>query len=445
MAPHRRASPAQLAGPSTDRIGAGNRVVFVAVRHGFGGNAVGMEGPLTALATRDRIPVTDAAGRGTDRRLRVMQVITHLDSGGAEGVALDLIGSLRSLIDFSLFAILRQGELSAVGRDMADRLEQWKIPYGFGVGGRFKSGGALVAALALARAIRRLRPDVVHLHAEIPELVFALACLLSGRVRRTPMLRTVHNCELWIEWHRLGRWVTGQLAHGDAVAVSHIAADADAAIVTRQTRPRPDVIYNGVRRPAPAHVSPEPRPFRLLFAGRLVHQKGADLLPAILAAAHRHTRRCDVDVTIAGTGVFRDEIERGFAGALQGWQVRIVPPIERLAERLGEFDGLLLPSRFEGFGLLHVEALMAGLPLVTTDAPGLDETIPRDYPLRAPVDDVETLGEMVARMISAGNAYRPIAMRFGEDLADRFDPEMMARAHADRYRLLTLPKQGART
>jgi hypothetical protein len=82
--------------------------------------------------------VTTAPPTETARRPRVMHVITHLDMGGAETVALGLIDALRDRIDFSLFAVLRQAAAGAIGRDMAGRLDRWRVPYRFGVGGRFK-------------------------------------------------------------------------------------------------------------------------------------------------------------------------------------------------------------------------------------------------------------------------------------------------------------------
>lgn len=370
------------------------------------------------------------------RRLRVMHVITHLDMGGAETVALGLIGALRDRVDFSLFGVLRQASPSTVGRDMADRLGQWGVPCSFGVGGRFKSGGVFVAARALARTVAEQRPDVVHVHTEIPEMTLAVACLLSRRVRRTPVLRTVHNCELWIAWGSIGRWVTQRLAHGDAVAVSHHAAMADAAIATRTPRARASILYNGVARPPRMPPERTAGPVRLLYAGRLVHQKGADLLPAILIAAHARAARRDVLVTIAGSGILREAIEQSLAGELDGWTVRITPPIERLSERLSDHDVVFAPSRFEGFGLFQAEALLAGLPVVTTDAPGLNEVIPLDYPFRAAVDDVAALGAHLADVIDDPAGARKIVAHYGDCLAAQFDPEAMASAYLARYRAL---------
>ena len=398
---------------------------------------------LPGVATRRRRRGADHLVTGTNDepsqaagapRLRVMHVITHLDMGGAENVALGLIDALRDRVEFSLFAVLRQSPLSKVGQDMVERLARWGVPFRFGTARGFKSGGVVFAARSLARAVAEQRPDLIHVHTEIPELTLAVAGLISRRVRRTPLLRTVHNSELWIAWGGIGRWVTQRLAKGDAVAVSRNAANADAAIVTRGRRPLADVIYNGVSPPAAFPIVREEGSVRLLFAGRLVHQKGADLLPAILREAHARTMRRDVVVTIAGSGAMRDAVAQGLAEGLEGWDVRMTVPIERLSERLQEYDAVLLPSRFEGFALLPLEVLMAGIALVTTDAPGLDEAIPADYPFKAPVDDVAGIGAQLSAVIDDPAAARETAARYGADLARSFSPEAMASAYLARYR-----------
>lgn len=366
-------------------------------------------------------------------RPRVMHIITHLDMGGAENVAMQLIERLRDGFEFALFAVLGGGQLSSVGADMARRLDDWQVARRFGVSGRFKSGGVLLAALALNRMVRDHRPDVIHVHTEIPELTLAVACALSRRTRTTPLLRTVHNSELWISWDRIGRWVTERLQHGTAVAVSRSAADADWGIATRCQRPRAQILYNGVAPPSVVPRFGSRRRLRLLFAGRLVHQKGADLLPDILEAAWQATSRRDVVVTIAGTGVLRDTIERRLRGRLSGWAVQFVPPIERLAHRLSEFDVVLLPSRFEGFALLPLEVLMAGVPLVTTCAPGLEEAIPTDYPFQARPEDIAGIAARLIAVIEDPLGAHAVAQRHGAQLAQRFSPERMAQGYAEYY------------
>lgn len=379
----------------------------------------------------------DGARVAADRPL-VLHVITHLDLGGAEVMAMRLVEELHGRFRAAVFAVLQEDAPGPIGERMSAQLRERSVPVLSGTRRGFKSGGVAIAAWSLARAIARLRPAMVHLHTEIPELTYAVATLLSPGLRRMPVVRTVHNSTLWIDWDGIGRWVTRRMAkvRADAVAVSRSAADADAAIAV-PGRPAASIIYNGVpvpaRRAAPMEQG---APVRLLFAGRFVHQKGADLLPGILRRAAALARPRAVHVTIAGTGTMAAELEQAFAAVDIGWSVEMVAPIPDLAGRVAEYQGVLMPSRFEGFGLVALEVLLAGVPLVATHAPGLNETIPADYPLLAPVDDVEALARAVASLVDDPEGWRRRVAPVGDGLAERFSPAGMAQAYAARYERL---------
>ncbi|EIZ79022.1 group 1 glycosyl transferase [Novosphingobium sp. Rr 2-17] len=369
---------------------------------------------------------------------RVLQVITKLDVGGAEVVALGIMSALHEHVDFAVATVIDPRNPSPVGRDMRARLAALRVPIFPGAKGHFKTGGVVRSALKLARAVARFKPEVVHLHTEMPELTWAVAGLLSRQVRQVTVLRTVHNCELWIAWGGIGRWVTQRLAGSRTVAVSHAAANADAAIKTRTRRPLARVIYNGV--PAPAIDKHESAvdgvgPCRVLFAGRFIEQKAPDLLPAILVAAHRQTHRRDVQVTLAGTGPMEAGLRAAITGLAPGWRVEITPPIERLQSRLAEYDVVIMPSRYEGFGLLALETLLAGVPLIATHAPGLAEVLPDGYVFSAPVDDAESLGRLLAQVIEDPTAARALVRGGRDPLARRFSPQAMVLGYALEYGL----------
>ena len=95
--------------------------------------------------TGDQLAPRHAAARRPCRP-RVLQVITKLDLGGAESVALDLVGALRHEMDFGVFGVTALAAPSPVGRDMASRLADWNVPFFAGTAWPFKTGGVLVAA-----------------------------------------------------------------------------------------------------------------------------------------------------------------------------------------------------------------------------------------------------------------------------------------------------------
>lgn len=118
-----------------------------------------------------------------------------------------------------------------------------------------------------------------------------------------------------------------------------------------------------------------------MFAGRLVAQKGIDVLLEALSLLEDSD--LVFDVVLHGSG----GLERDVAAAVTRLRrrVELLPSRHDLAGRLRSFDAIVMPSRFEGLPMLVVEALCAGVPVLATNAPGLDEALPDWYPGRCAV------------------------------------------------------------
>ena len=227
----------------------------------------------------------------------------------------------------------------------------------------------------LERWFARTRPDVVHVHAGIgwEGHATARAARAAGvRVVRTEHLPYLLTDEAECAAHREGLDAVDRLiAVSEAVAQSHRGEGLGAKLVT---------IANGVAAPTGEGERAALRRLWglrdgpvLLMAGRLVVQKGHDLLldamPAILAAAPAAT------LLLAGDGPLRWRIaaaiaQRGLAGA-----VRMLGHRDDLPDLMAAADLLVLPSRFEGLSLVALEAMAAGLPIVASDASGNAELL----------------------------------------------------------------------
>jgi glycosyltransferase involved in cell wall biosynthesis len=373
----------------------------------------------------------------SSQRPRVLSIITHLALGGAENVALALMEALRDHFAFELFVVLAEGREGDIGRRMIERMAAANIPITFGTERAFKRGGVIEAAWVLRRLLNSLRLALVHVHTEIPELTLAIALALPWSGHRIPSLRTVHNTQLWPEWPRIGTWVERRLGEASVAAVSEAALAADDALRRRAGLPplppgRHTVIYNGVTEPVRRFSPRVAGPRRILFAGRFEAQKGADLLPQILAEAAERTA-ADAEVTLAGTGSVLPEVKRAIDGSGLRWKVEICPGIPDLGERIADYDVVLMPSRFEGLPLVAVEALMAGVPVVATDAPGLVEVVPADDPLSAKVDDVAGLATRLAACLDAPAPWLDYVGERLPALRARFGIDRMVASYRDLY------------
>lgn len=106
----------------------------------------------------------------------------------------------------------------------------------------------------------------------------------------------------------------------------------------------------------PARINAEDNG-ELLFVGRMEATKGPDLAAAA-------ARRAGVKIRFVGNGVMRDQLERDYPEMIFHGHV----PRDRIADLLGNVRALVMPSRYaEPYGLVAVEALWSGLPVIIAD------------------------------------------------------------------------------
>lgn len=199
------------------------------------------------------------------------------------------------------------------------------------------------------------------------------------------------------------RRLADDLADCDEVtSVSHWLADA--AVETLALPRRPRVIHNGVDtsvfRPADAQMGHRPR---LVHASNFRAIKRP--LDAIRVLAALHHDGIDAVLTMIGDGPLRPAAMRLAAELGIADAVRFVGPLVpvELADRLRRSDLALVTSASESFGLVALEALASGTPLVGTRCGGLEEVLGSDPVLversLSPVGDVARLATRIGAIL----------------------------------------------
>lgn len=173
---------------------------------------------------------------------------------------------------------------------------------------------------------------------------------------------------------------------------------------------RVSVVLPGVCQAAPARGSGGDRP-RLLTVGSLTRRKGhLTLLQAL-------TGLLDLDwhLNLVGSAAWDPEhaaeIERAIPDLGLSERVTLIGEQDDagLANLYDSADLFVLASHHEGYGMVLTEALARALPIVSTTAGAIPETVPADAGRLVPPDQPEALAEALRSVLTDPGAYRHLA------------------------------------
>jgi glycogen(starch) synthase len=298
--------------------------------------------------------------------------------------------------------------------------------------------------------LRGWRPDVVHWLVTHPAIALAEEC-------GAPLVATVHATEAgrhsgWLsqtlnqQVHSVEWWLANR---ADALITCSSAMRAEVAHLFEVEPSSVTVLHNGIepRRwrvrasdvaAARAAHSPSGAPL-LLFFGRLEWEKGVqDLIAALprIRRVHPGTR-----LVVAGTGTHRDWlVEQARKHKVR----RAVDFVGHLSDRalaaaLAAADAVVLPSKYEPFGIVALEAAAAGTPLVASTAGGLGEVVlDRVTGLSFAPGDTEALAGAVRSVLDDRPAAVRRARAAKSRLATDFDWSKIAEDTAAVYRSATV-------
>ena len=160
-------------------------------------------------------------------------------------------------------------------------------------------------------------------------------------------------------------------------------------------------------------LPPRPRaraPFTFCAVGHLVPRKGFDIL--IRAFATRFRGRADVKLVIGGDGAIRQDLESLAHDLDVHGQVRCLGALSREGVRQAMWNAscFVLPSLAETFGVVLIEALATGLPVIATRCGGPQDIIVPEVGVLLEPGDERGLGAAMAALPD-GPAYDPQVLR----------------------------------
>ncbi|MEU6427952.1 glycosyltransferase [Microbispora sp. NPDC046973] len=297
--------------------------------------------------------------------LRVCEVVKTLDIGGVEVLLVErLLAARKGVVDYTVICL----------RASTDDLI-----------GRLRSAGVTVIDLTacarplvyarLVTTVRRLAPHVLNVHSPAPAI--ALRPFVRLTRRRPAFVSTVH-CVRWPKtmWlDRLTRWLDDC-----TVAVAPQVARSRAVTGARRVLTRVHGVDVGQQRRWAAQASLLRREFDVP-EGAFLCACVANFRPEknhrrlVHAAAEVIRKRPEAVFLLAGEGPLRDEVVRDVDARGLSERIRVLGTLPRAARLVAAADLLVLSSDHEALPVVVMEALAAGVPVVSPRVGGLPDLV----------------------------------------------------------------------
>ncbi len=292
--------------------------------------------------------------------MKIVIIIKQLGIGGAERLAVDEVNELfRRGVPVTLVTLKREGVNSY--------MQNCLLPEDNRVCINFRSLLDINSWSKLIIYLRSYRPDLVITHLWFSNTIGRIAAFLAGAPH---VFSFEHNVYIQVKTRKqfFIDWLL-QTFSTRIIAVSEAVRDS---LVELRIHPRRIiVIENGIdlaryREAETSNIRAEKNlgsSFIFLFVGRLIEQKGVDILLNAFKAINNAT------LLLAGDGTERSVLEQKAHDLGITSNVFFLGVRDDIPELMKAADCLVLPSRWEGQGLVVPEAFAAGLPVIISDFP----------------------------------------------------------------------------
>lgn len=222
--------------------------------------------------------------------------------------------------------------------------------------------------------IRQEKPDIIHIHSTFAGVFVRLPLLLKRN--RPKIIYCSHGWAFTMEitnWKkRIYAYIERLLAFKTDVIINISKSELKSSLKYNLPTQKSTVIYNGIAKSLPIQQSRvnlklDNNKINLLFVGRFDRQKGLDILLEFLNVYDLE----HIHLYIIGESVLQNsELTLPKNVTLIGWiDNKIIDSYYQL------FDVVIVPSRWEGFGLVAIEAMKNHKALIVSDRGALPELV----------------------------------------------------------------------
>ncbi len=359
----------------------------------------------------------------------VVQISTfYSDHGGVEKSVSDLVSGLKTEHDVRVLCTHNSAKTS---REQRDGVMVTAVGAPFGIQGR-----PLAATFPLE--LGRQECDVAHYHLPFP-LAMASHMLAAPKARLT-VATWHHDLVRHAKFNKMIQPLLESFLDRMDIIIVTAPALIDHTPVLRKRRHKCRVIPLGIEEQrfspsdsdAAANAQGQAASIDVLFVGRLVYYKGCDVLL-------RAVSKIDARLALVGEGPLRGELEALAAELGISDRVRFLGRVsdEHLAQVYKDSSIFVLPSTLptECFGLVQVEAMLNGKPVINTDLPtGVPwVSLHNETGITVPPGDVDALSNAIKLLLTNSELRRTLGAQAAQRAQNMFTLKHHVEAMADLY------------
>jgi glycosyltransferase involved in cell wall biosynthesis len=275
------------------------------------------------------------------------------------------------------------------------------------------------------------KPDIVHSHFT---LLSAVASILK-RKHKLPLIITEHSSEINKKTISQRTIQVGNIAFRNADKIISVSSHLSLKIKQHfgfDSIVVPNIVDNSIFKFSPKKKS---NSFSFISIGSLVNGKGHDIL---IEAFHNASFNKDVFLNIIGEGDLDTQLQARINKLNLDSQIKLLGLLSRseIAKQMQKSDAFVLASRGETFGVVYIEALATGLPVIATACGGPEDFVDEKNGIIIPINDVLQLTK------SMHDIYQNINMYNKEEISKqarkKFSSEEIGTKLTELYQTITI-------
>ncbi|NIA18405.1 MAG: glycosyltransferase [Actinobacteria bacterium] len=383
--------------------------------------------------------------------MKILYLITQSELGGAQCYVFDLASGIRDDFDITV-AFGEQGEAG----ELAKKLKQENIPY-YAISSLKRAISPFndfLALIEIVKLIKKLKPDIIHLNSSKISILGSIAGYISKLQTTNYKLQTTYTVHGWVFnepmprakklFYKYAEKFTA-IFKNKIICVSKLDYDI-AKNQLKINEKKLTLIHHGIkpinflprehaRHKLLPNYKPQTTSYKLIIGtiANLYKTKGLEyLIEAVKILITNYQLR--ITVIIIGEGGERKNLEKLIKNYNLQDNILLAGKIKNAADLLPAFDIYASSSVKEGFPYTILEAMSAGVPIVSTNVGGIPEMIINgENGLLVNPRNPEELAQKIKSLIKNETLKSALSEQAKNDAKEKFGIEKMIKKTKEIY------------